>query len=77
DALRLKGRLLIDKVSRAAEVFALLKEGAIKGVSIGFNPIKYTSRAGGGRAYSLIDLLECSVVAVPCHPGAAITSVKS
>lgn len=77
DALRLKGRLLIDKVSRAAEVFAMLKEGAVRGVSIGFDPLKYTARTGGGKAYSLIDLLEASIVAVPCHPGASITSVKS
>ncbi|WOI55133.1 HK97 family phage prohead protease [Palleronia sp. LCG004] len=36
DGLRLKGRLLVEEVPRAREVRALVRSGAVRGISIGF-----------------------------------------
>jgi HK97 family phage major capsid protein/HK97 family phage prohead protease len=75
--LQVKGRLLVADVERAREVRALIREGAVSGLSIGFTTKSATSRKGGGRTINAVDLAEISVVAVPCHPGARITSVKA
>ncbi|MEO4040344.1 phage major capsid protein [Hoeflea sp. CAU 1731] len=77
DGLQVKGRLLISDVQRAREVRALIREGAATGLSIGFVTKKATARQGGGRTISLVELHEISVVPVPAHPGARITSAKS
>ncbi|WP_341991861.1 HK97 family phage prohead protease [Azorhizobium sp. AG788] len=77
DGLRLKGRLLVEDVSRAREVRALVRSGAVGGLSIGFVTRKAAPRKGGGRTISALDLLECSLVSVPMHPGARVTSAKS
>lgn len=77
DGLTVKGRLLIDDVTRAREVRALVREGAVTGLSIGFATKKATSRKGGGRTISALDLHEISIVPVPCHPGATITMAKA
>ncbi|MBB5046160.1 HK97 family phage prohead protease [Rhodopseudomonas rhenobacensis] len=77
DGLHLKGRLLVDDLPRAREVRALVKAGAVRGVSIGFVTRKARARAGGGRTISQLELLEASLVAIPMHPGARITSAKS
>lgn len=74
--LQVKGRLLVNDVQRAAEVRALVQAGAVTGLSIGFETKKSTSRKGGGRTIYKLDLLEISIVAVPAHPGAQITSIK-
>lgn len=76
EGLMVKGRLLIGDVARAAEVRALIREGALRGLSIGFASRKAMPRKGGGRTISELELLEISVVAVPAHPGARITSAK-
>ncbi|WP_237143329.1 phage major capsid protein [Phyllobacterium zundukense] len=75
--LIVKGRLLIDQVVRANEVRAMIKANAATGLSIGFMTKKATSRKGGGRTITAAELHEISVVAVPCHPAAQITSVKA
>jgi HK97 family phage prohead protease len=77
EGLRVKGRLLINEVARAAEVRALVKEGAVGGLSIGFSTKKAVARRGGGRTISALDLVEISLVTVPMHPGARVTSAKS
>jgi HK97 family phage major capsid protein len=76
EGLKVKGRLLVTEVARAAEVRALIKAGAMRGLSIGFQSRKSAPRVGGGRTISDLELLEISVVAVPAHPGARITSAK-
>lgn len=75
--LTLKGRMLIEDVSRAREVRALVKAGAVGGLSIGFVTRKAVARAGGGRTIKALDLFEVSLVTAPMHPGARITSAKS
>ncbi|OAI26961.1 peptidase U35 [Methylosinus sp. R-45379] len=75
--LTLKGQLLVEDVVRAREVRALVKSGAVTGLSIGFRTKSATPRKGGGRIISALELVECSLVTVPCHPGARVTSAKS
>jgi len=77
DGLRLKGHLLVDDVPRAREVRALVRAGAVRGLSIGFMTKKAAPRQGGGRTISALDLFECSLVTVPMHPGARVTSAKT
>lgn len=75
--LHVTGKLLVDDVARAREVRALVKSGAVRGISIGFITKKAKARSAGGRTISQLELLEASLVTIPMHPGARITSAKS
>lgn len=77
DGLHVSGRMLVSDVSRAREVHALVRAGAVKGLSIGFMTKTAKARAGGGRIIKSLDLIEVSLVTVPMHPGARVTSAKS
>ncbi|MDW9626488.1 HK97 family phage prohead protease [Sinorhizobium meliloti] len=74
---KVKGTLLIESVARAREVHSLVKAGAVKGVSIGFVSKKAVARAPRGRLISKLELMEISLVTIPMHPGARVTSAKS
>jgi HK97 family phage prohead protease len=74
--LHLKGKLLVDDVARAREVRALVKSGAVRGVSVGFFTRKASPRKGG-RTIHQLELLEASLVVTPMHPAARVTSAKS
>lgn len=76
DGLTVKGRLLVDDVERAREVRAMIRSKAVTGLSIGFIT-KAAKPRPRGRTITALDLHEISVVAVPCHPGAQITSIKA
>jgi HK97 family phage major capsid protein/HK97 family phage prohead protease len=76
DGLTVKGRLLVDDVERAREVHAMIRTKAVSGLSIGFRT-KAARPRQRGRTITALDLHEISVVAVPSHPGAQITSVKA
>ncbi|PJF10782.1 phage major capsid protein [Pseudorhodobacter sp. MZDSW-24AT] len=76
EGLTVKGKLLVDDVERAREVRAMIRAGAVSGLSIGF-VTRSAKRHAKGRTISALDLHEISVVAVPAHPGAQITSIKS
>lgn len=73
--LTVKGKLLIDEVERAREVRAMIRSGAVSGLSIGF-VTKEAKRHAKGRNIQKLELHEISVVAVPCHPDARIQSLK-
>lgn len=75
--LTVKGRLLVDDVARAREVRALVKAGAVTGLSIGYQTKSAKPRTGGGRTISSLELVEVSLVTVPMHPGARVTGAKS
>ena len=75
--LQVKGRLLVDDIEAAREMRALVRSGAVTGLSIGFQTRKAAPRKGGGRTISALDLVEVSLVTVPSHPGARVTSAKS
>lgn len=77
DGLHLTGKLLVEDVARAREVRALVKSGAVRGISIGFITKKASTRPGGGRTIKSLELLEASLVTLPMHPGARVTSAKS
>lgn len=77
EGLHLKGRLLVGEVARAREVRALVQSGAVRGVSIGFRTKAADRRKGGGRTITDLELLECSLVTIPCHPGARVASAKT
>ncbi|WP_185802967.1 HK97 family phage prohead protease [Pontivivens nitratireducens] len=77
DELRLTGRLLVNDVPRAREVHALVKAGAVRGISIGFSIKGAEPRKGGGRTIKKLELLEASLVVIPMHPGAQVSSAKS
>jgi len=77
DGLKLKGRLLVDDLTRAREVRALVRSGAVRGISIGFRTRKAAPRKGGGRTISDLELLEASLVTLPMHPGARVTAAKT
>jgi HK97 family phage prohead protease len=75
--LEVAGKLLVDEVARAREVRALVKSGAVTGLSIGFITKAATAKHGGGRTIKALDLVEISLVTVPSHPGARVRSAKS
>jgi uncharacterized protein len=77
DGLHLKGQILVNQVSLASEVQALVKSGGIRAVSVGFITKKSKPRKGGGRTILEAELIETSLVPVGMHPGARITSAKS
>jgi HK97 family phage prohead protease len=74
--LYVEGRLLLD-VAKAREAYALLKEGAIGGLSIGYSPLKYRIHEKSGvRLLSAVELWEISLVTFPANEAAKITVVK-
>lgn len=77
DGLHVSGKLLIGDVARAREVHALVKAGAVKGVSISFIAKKAMTRPGGGRTIKALEMIEISLVTIGMHPGARVTSAKS
>ncbi|MDX2308471.1 MAG: HK97 family phage prohead protease [Hyphomicrobium sp.] len=75
--LRVRGRLALD-VPKAREVHALMRAGALDGLSIGFKPIRFKrDRATGTRRLESVDLWEISIVTFPMQPMARVASVKS
>lgn len=72
--LRVTGKL-VTETARGAEALALLKAGALNGLSIGFNT-RVAERGPKGRIVKDVDLHEVSIVVMPAAPGARITSVK-
>lgn len=63
--------------SKAMDVYASLKHGAISGLSIGYRPIKYAPKENGGTDLYEIDLVEISVVESPADLAAQIGDIKS
>lgn len=63
--------------SKAEDVYALLKHGAIDGLSIGFYIKAYEQRPDGVRVLKQIELVEISIVEEPADLGAVIGDVKS
>lgn len=74
--LKVSGRLNL-AVTRAREVHALMREGAIDGLSIGFRTQRAaTDRKTGVRRLFKVDLWEISLVTFPMLPQARVSSVK-
>jgi HK97 family phage prohead protease len=73
--LRVRGRLNL-AVARAREIHALMREGAIDGLSIGFRVERARTDRAGLRRLEKLDLWEISVVTFPMQPGARVAAVK-
>ena len=74
--LYVEGQLLLD-VQRAKEAHALLKAGALNGLSIGYSPVRYRIDADTGIRYiSEVELWEISLVTFPANSAAQVTVVK-
>ena len=76
--LAVRGRLLIDDVPLAREAWALVKAGAIGGLSIGYR----TERAEfddrrGVLLLKELDLWETSLVTFPANEAATVTGIKT
>lgn len=74
--LRVKGRLALETV-RGKEAHALLKMGAINGLSIGFMSKQWQyDRETDVRTLTEVDLWELSLVTFPANDKARVTNVK-
>lgn len=74
--LKVRGRLNL-AVARAREILALMREGALDGLSIGFKTEKSVKdKSSGVRQLTKLDLWEISVVTFPMLPEARISAVK-
>ncbi len=71
-----QGRLM-PEVAKAREVHALMRAGALDGLSIGFRTVKgRRDRASGVRRLEKVDLWEISVGTFPLLPEARIATMK-
>lgn len=78
EGLAVEGRLT-DATEKAREVRQLVREGIIRGLSIGFLVPEGGQERGdrGRRAITALDLFEVSIVATPALPSAQIREVRS
>jgi HK97 family phage prohead protease len=75
--LRAKGRLILE-TTKGRETHALMKAGALDGLSIGYRTLKDRfDRAKGVRLLDELDLPEISVVAFPMNTRATVSTVKT
>ena len=75
--LYVEGRLLLE-VERAREAYALLRSGAVKGLSIGYKVREALLDAQTGiRLIKALDLYEISLVTFPANERALVAEVKS
>ena len=74
--LRAKGKLILETV-KGRETHALMRAGALDGLSIGFRTVKDRfDRAKGIRYLEEIDVPEISIVTFPLNPRATVSTVK-
>lgn len=73
--LRVKGQLLPTSIGKDMEI--LLKNDAIRGLSIGYMTEDYDYRDDGVRLLKRIELMETSLVSLAMNPLAQVTSAKS
>ncbi len=74
--LKVTGKL-VTETTKGADALALLKAGAIRGLSIGFRARRAERGPNGGRVLTDIELVEISLVTLPAASKARVTSVKS
>ena len=75
--LKAEGRLILE-TAKGREVHALLKAGAVDGLSIGYRTIRDSvDRAKGARLLHELELREVSIVTFPMNEDATVSSVKT
>ena len=76
--LYVEGKLLVDDVPKAKSTHALLKAGAIDGLSIGYRTVKSSYNENTDiRELIELDLGEISIVTTPANEKSTVISVKS
>jgi uncharacterized protein len=58
-----------------ADALALLRAGAVDGLSFGYRVTSARKRPGGGRELLKLELIECSVVTLPMHDEARVQAI--
>jgi HK97 family phage prohead protease len=74
--LKVTGRL-IRETARGAETYALVRAGAVNGLSMGFRARAAERGPNGGRVLTDIDLVEISIVGLPAAAKARIKTIHS
>jgi uncharacterized protein len=75
NGLYLEGQLNMD-VARAREVYSLMKQGAIRGLSIGYITKTAAKDRNGRRHLKEVELMEVSLTPMPANPLAQVVAVK-
>lgn len=63
--------------ARLEEAWVSIREGLVRGLSIGFSPVKYSFLDNGGVEYQEWDWYELSAVTIPMNAESSITSIKA
>ncbi len=75
--LKATGRLIME-TTKGRETHALMKAGALDGLSIGFRTLKDRfDRPKGLRFVEEVDLVEISIVTFPMNPRATVSTIKA
>jgi len=74
--LAVEGKLTL-AVQKAREAYALLKDGALNGLSIGFRTRASNPQKQGGRVLTDIELMEISLVTLPANAAARVADIKA
>jgi HK97 family phage prohead protease len=74
--LKVTGRLVLDSTS-GRDAHALMKAGALEGLSVGFRTVRAVNLPKGGRQIHAVDLIEISPVTLPAQSLARIGAVRS
>lgn len=72
--LRMEARISPD-CRDGRDALALLRSGAVDGLSFGYRVKQARPVPGGGRELLKLELLECSVVTLPMHAHARVTAI--
>ena len=67
----------ISKTQAGDEALILAQDGVLDSVSIGINPVKYTTAKDGTITVTAADWIELSLVPVPAFAGAVITDIAA
>ena len=75
--LYMEGALMLE-LARAREAHALLKQGVVSGLSIGYSPLRYQLDPDSGvRRLSKVALWEVSLVTFPANEASRVSVVKA
>lgn len=71
------GKIAVGATDEIDNVYKLVRAGLVQGLSVGFRALEQPEVTRTGLLYKSWELMELSVVTLPCNTGATITAVKS
>jgi uncharacterized protein len=74
--LQVEGKLVFDSNPTAHKVYALMRSGAVKGMSVGYDTVRHVMR-NGVRVLQEMRLHEVSLTPFPMNEQAVVASVKT